>query len=98
WNDPYDLYDALQMAIMDPIVSLSEYVLAYYSLAEFVLNNEPGFTAQNKIPKLYRLPFDIPKAEHPKLLEWSYSNARTLWNIGHKAAEDFIAKMTPKIG
>ena len=63
WNNPANIYDALQMAIIDPIVSLAEYVLAAYGKVEFAAN-ESG-DPNRRLPKLYRVPFHVPDWEAP---------------------------------
>lgn len=83
WTDPESIYEALELTIMDPIVTLGENVAALYALQEMVLN------PVSKMPRIYRLPFVLPKWEGGKLLEWSYSNAVTLWDAGHDAALKF---------
>jgi len=88
WTDPQSIYEALQLAIMDPIVTLAENVAALYSLQDMVFNE-----SKSSIPKLYRLPFQFPRWEGAKLLAWSYSTARTLWDAGYDAAEKFCADL-----
>ncbi len=41
------------------------------------------------MPRLYRLPFEIPDWEVRNILRWNYSNAMRLWHIGHASAERF---------
>jgi NTE family protein len=84
WTDPESLYEALELAIMDPIVTLTENIAALYSLQDMVFNEGPL-----QMPKLYRLPFKFPPWEGGKLLEWRYSTARALWDAGHDAAVKF---------
>ena len=93
WTDPESIYEALELAIMDPIVTLSENVAALYGLQE-VFFNAKGM----KLPKIYRLPFDIPSWERGKTLEWSYSNAIMLWDIGYKAALKLCVDMKKTVG
>lgn len=88
WTDPESLYEALELAIMDPIVTLTENVAALYSLQEMVFNE-----SSPQMPKLYRLPFKFPPWEGGKLLEWRYSTARTLWDAGYDAAVKFCADL-----
>jgi NTE family protein len=88
WTNPTNIYDSLQLAIMDPIVSLAETILATYGRLEFSVN-EAG-DPQRRLPKLYQVPFPVPDWETPHILEWSYSNALTLWNVGHDAAAKFV--------
>ena len=87
WTNPTNIYDALQLAIMDPIVSLAETVLATYGRLEYSVN-QPG--SGQRLPKLYNLPFQVPDWEKPHILEWNYSNALTLWNAGYNSAKEFV--------
>jgi hypothetical protein len=84
WLDPENVHEALELAVMDPIVCLSEYVLALYSRLE-VLLEQKGIPA----PKIYHVPFPIQTQDARHILDWSYSNATSLWDIGYKAAEEF---------
>lgn len=88
WVDPQSVYEALELAIMDPIVTLTENVAALYSLQDMVFNE-----TSPSIPKLYRLPFQLPRWEGGKFLAWSYSTALTLWQAGYDAAEKFCADL-----
>jgi len=88
WTDPESIQEALELAIMDPIVTLAENVAALYALQDKVFNRvTPTY------PKIYRLPFEIPQWQLGKVLEWSYSNAVTLWDVGYRAAVKFSADM-----
>lgn len=80
WVDPESLYEALELTIMDPIVTLSENVAALYAAQEWVYQSNP---------KSFRLSFDIPPWKSGQILEWSYSNAVTLWDTGYRAARKF---------
>jgi NTE family protein len=86
WVDPESLYEALQLTILDPLVTLSENVVSVYAFME-VLLNRVGVA----VPRIYRLQFDVPQWECGKLMEWSYANALTLWDVGYKAAETFLS-------
>lgn len=86
WTNPGNIYDALQMAIMDPIVSLAETVLTTYGQLEFTANCH---NAKQVLPRLYWLPFEVPDWEAQHVLEWSYSNALTLWHVGYDAGKKF---------
>jgi predicted acylesterase/phospholipase RssA len=84
WLDPENIQEGLELAVMDPIVCLGEYVLALYSRLEVFLE-EQGAAA----PKIYYVPFPIQAQDARRILDWSYSNALSLWDIGYKAAERF---------
>jgi NTE family protein len=91
WTDPEDIYEALELAIIDPIVTLSENVLAHYAWAE----QRAAGTAR-PLPRLYRLPFDVPIWERGRVLEWSYSNALTLWDLGYRSGRRFCQRFFAK--
>jgi hypothetical protein len=99
WVDPESLYEALELTIMDPIVTLAENVAALYALQEQVFNQDPPPVPDLTPPKIYRLLFDIPPWKRGQILEWSYSNALTLWDTGYRAASKFCTdQMTGKGG
>jgi predicted acylesterase/phospholipase RssA len=85
WTVPRSSYDALQTAVMDPLVSLAEYVLGLYAKTENKFN-PPNPRKSPQLPRLYRVQFGYPEWEVPNILDWSYANALTLWDIGYKAA------------
>jgi len=79
WNDPESIYEALELTIMDPIVSLAETVAALYALQDDHFNKSKA-----QIPKIYRLPFEIPLCEVGKI--WSGATPTPLpygtWDTG----------------
>jgi predicted acylesterase/phospholipase RssA len=89
WVDPESLYEALELTIMDPIVTLAENVAALYAAQDEFFNMEPPPIPNFSPPKAYRLRFEIPPWKSGKLLEWTYSNAVTLWDTGYRAATKF---------
>jgi hypothetical protein len=94
WTNPQNIYDALQMAIMDPIVSLAETVLTAYGQLEFSANAAAAAAGSRQVlPKLYWVPFPVPDWEAQHVLEWGYSNALTLWHVGHDAGKTFSAAL-----
>jgi len=98
WVDPESLYEALELTIMDPIVTLAENVAALYALQEKVFNQDPPPIKDLTPPKIYRLLFDIPPWKRGQILEWSYSNALTLWDTGYRAASKFCTDQMPHKG
>ena len=74
-------------------MTLSENVSALYGLQEFVFNSKGV-----PLPKIYRLPFEIPSWERGKTLEWSHSNALTLWDIGYNSALKLCAEIKKAVG
>jgi Patatin-like phospholipase len=89
WTDPEDILEALELTIMDPIVTLAENVAAFYSLQEIALQDLALAPGTPRLPKVYRLHFDLSSWERGKSLEWSYANALRLWDIGYQTAEAF---------
>jgi predicted acylesterase/phospholipase RssA len=87
WANPETLYDAIQITIMEPIVSLAEIIQATYGFFEFIVNRDKK---EPVVPKLYRVPFPVPDWQTDNILRWNYSNALTLWHAGHSATRDFI--------
>jgi hypothetical protein len=66
---------------------LAETVLTAYGQLEFSVNRH--YAPKQVLPKLYWLPFEVPDWEAQHVLEWSYSNALTLWHVGHDAGKKF---------
>lgn len=44
---------------------------------------------------LMRVEFKIPDHHWPKVLDWSYSNLSTLYDIGYEAGQEFFKKHEP---
>ena len=91
WTDPESIYEAMQLTIMDPIVTLLENFCGLFAFEEFVYDQ----LKMPMLPKVYRLPFDVSSWERGKLLEWSYENALTLWETGYEAALEFCNDLIP---
>ncbi len=72
---------------MDPIVTLTENIAALYAVEEWVLQQDA--TESHSPPEPIGSAFDIPPWKRGKILEWSYSNAVTLWDTGYRAATKF---------
>jgi hypothetical protein len=88
WTNPETIHEAIELTIMEPIVTLSEVALATYGLFEWVVNKEGSENCV--LPPLYGVPFEVPDWEISDILRWSYSSALTLWNTGHSAGRRFI--------
>jgi len=108
WNPARNIYEALQIAIMAPIVALAENVLGLYGLVESTVNdtmpsivkiveNFMKIPSSVRMPRLYIVPFEFPAWEEERTLDWSYSNALTLWNMGYEAAMEFWPKLQQAI-
>ena len=78
-REPKTLYDAWIQSIMIPLVEIAKDDVALFVHRyneEWKLN-------------LLKIRFEIPDAHWPKVLDWSYSNLSTLYDIGYKAGHDF---------
>lgn len=85
---PRNLWDAYNISIVTPIVSLATRdVERFKNLLE-----SPDI--RNIAGKLHQvsLRFTIPVADAPYLLEWSHSNLRRLWDIGYETGERFLER------
>ncbi len=93
-REPQNIYDAFQLMLMNPVVTLHQHTLALYAQTEYEVNENGVGRAKGKhLPKLYRVPFDIDPRYYPNMLKWSHSNGATLQGIGHDAAAGFAAAL-----
>jgi NTE family protein len=90
WSNPETLYEALQVMIMEPIVTLAELIQVIYGYLEWLVNDKHWFKNERPLlPKLYRLAFEMPDWEVRNVLRWDHANALRLWHVGHSSAEKF---------
>ena len=75
---PRNLYDSWVMSLVIPLVKTAE-----DNLELFELKHKPPDLAVDRIM------FDIPEQFLPEVLDWSESNAKRLFDIGHAAGESF---------
>ena len=77
---PKDLYDAYNLSIMLPFITIAE-------------DDTKLFEAKHKGKRnLLKVGFHIPEDRAPYVMDWSASNFRTLRDIGYKAGMDFYKK------
>ena len=81
-REPRSLYDAWIQSIMIPLVEIAKDDI---ELFEHKYNQEWQLN-------LLRIKFDIPEEHWPYVLDWSYSNLCTLYDIGYAAGEKFYAE------
>jgi hypothetical protein len=98
WRYPVNIHDAFQLMLLNPIVSLQVLTLALYADTEQSVNPPVGTNGPLKLPKLYRIPFNLPPCEippayYPQMLEWTHSNAVTLQQVGYCAAREFATRL-----
>jgi hypothetical protein len=98
-REPRSVWDAYQISIMAPIVSLAEKNIK--EIEAVVL--EENETRRQTISERYHgapyegnelngyiLNFEIPQAQRDHILDWSYSNLAGLWRIGYRTGLDFV--------
>jgi predicted acylesterase/phospholipase RssA len=93
WREPRNIHDAFQLMLLNPIMALQALMLAMYADWEFAIN-PAQLTDPPTLPRLYRVPFDVPPCDipspyYPQMLEWTHDNAVTLEQIGYCAAKKF---------
>lgn len=86
-RDPRNLWDAYGISILTPIVALAKKNLQYFNEVE---------NRDCKV-KLIPVPFPIPQHQQPYIMEWSYSNLNTLWDIGYKTGLAFLETYGSKL-
>lgn len=83
---PANLYDSWVNSIITPLVQLAKDDL---KLFELVHNRDPHSGQPKR--RLLKVPLSrhIPEAYWPKVLDWSHSNLKLLYDIGYKAGLAF---------
>jgi NTE family protein len=77
---PRNLYDAWVRSIVAPLVEV-----ARNDTRIFELEHQHKYDLE-----LLKVPFDIPDGQWPYVLDWSYSNAETLFDAGYACASRFF--------
>lgn len=92
---PADLYDSWVGSIITPLVESSRDDI---KLFELVHNLDPVTKKPKR--KLLKVPLtrDIPEKHWPHVLDWSNSNLKLLFDIGHKAGLEFCEKNKADLG
>lgn len=80
--EPDNLYDAWVHSIINPLTRIAEMDSANYETSGSKLEDV----------KVLRMPFrdNIAEEQWPKVLDWSYSNMSTLFDIGYKTGVQFV--------
>jgi len=94
WREPKNIYDAFQLMLLNPVVTLQRNLYAMYAATEFLYNThrkeheERTGTVRAPMPKLYRIPLEevVRKAEYADLLDWSHGSALKFESAGRRAA------------
>ena len=87
-GEPRTLYDAWVKSIIVPLVAIAK-----DDLKLFRLLHKPKIPARygHAEPKLLTIDFarHMPADHWPNVLDWSYSNLKTLYDVGYQAGKDF---------
>ncbi|MDR3515824.1 MAG: patatin-like phospholipase family protein [Azospirillaceae bacterium] len=83
---PRDLYDSWVLSMIIPLVKVAEDNLNIFA-AKY---NHGWRRAEGAKADLLVVPFDVPEADLEKVLDWSYSNGKRLFNVGYRSALDFL--------
>ena len=104
-REPRNLYDAWIQSIMIPLVEIAKDDLELFKYRHMVkLDSEELKLFENRADgksdnekwklNLLEVKFDdyIPEDHWPYVLDWSYSNLKTLYDVGYQAGLDFYEK------
>jgi predicted acylesterase/phospholipase RssA len=84
---PRNLYDSWVLSMIIPLVKTAE-----DNLELFALKHNGGWRrSEGAKSDLLVVPFDVPERDLPKVLDWSHSNGSRLFDIGYRAAKNFLA-------
>ncbi len=86
FREPRDLYDAWVLSIITPIVEIARDDTKIFELK---FNVGPD---GKPLRKLLKVEFDIPEENLPYVLDWSYSNLDTLFDVGYRSGLKFYEK------
>lgn len=78
---PRNLYDAWLLSIIVPLVEIARDDTKIFE----AVHNADGRR------RLFKVPFAIPPAQQVESLDWSRSNLETLFGIGYRSAQDYLA-------
>ena len=87
-GEPRTLYDAWVKSIIVPLVAIAKDDLKLFrELHKPKVRERYGHPE----PKLLTIDFaaHMPADHWPNVLDWSYSNLKTLYDVGYKAGKDF---------
>lgn len=99
-REPRNVWDAYQISILAPIVSLAKKNIKEIEAAvieenetrrQYISERHNGAPYEGNELNGYVFNFEIPKSQQDHILDWSYSNLTSLWRIGYKTGLDFVA-------
>ena len=79
-HEPVSLYDAWMQSIMIPLVEIAKDDIKIFKQKH----------NQHWELNLMPIKFEVPDEHWPKVLDWSYSNLSTLFDIGYEAGQKFF--------
>ncbi len=83
---PRNIYDSWVLSMIVPLVKTAE-----DNLELFALKHNGGWRrSEGAKADLLVVPFDVPERDLSKVLDWSHSNGKRLFEIGYKAAQAFL--------
>jgi hypothetical protein len=94
---PTSLYDAWVQSIMIPLVEIAKDDIELFKYrhkdrwADKWGKDGEEFLLQINFGEL------IPEKHWPKVLDWSYSNLSTLYDVGYEAGQKFFAKYKDRL-
>ena len=83
FREPRDLYDAWVLSIITPIIEIARDDTKIFEL-KFNIGPEG-----KPLRKLLKVKFDIPEEHLSYVLDWSYDNLNTLFNVGYQSGLKF---------
>lgn len=90
---PRNLWDSYVISIMTPVVALAKKQLQRFEAEQKVFFAEHGYQHF----ELIRVGFDIPSYAQPYVMDWSRSNLATLFDVGVKEGQKFLAVYEQKL-
>lgn len=88
-TEPTSIYDAWVHSIINPLTRIAEMDTAAYEKGDAELDDVD----------VLRMPFrnNISEEQWPKVLDWSYSNMSTLFDVGYKTGQEFAEEHKSKL-
>jgi predicted acylesterase/phospholipase RssA len=90
-QEPTSIYDAWVHSIINPLTRLAELDSKSYKLTGKEVDDDL---------EVLRMPFgdNISEEQWPKVLDWSYSNMSTLFDIGYETGKQFVKDNADRLG
>lgn len=79
-REPRSLYDAWVLSIIVPLTAIAKDDARLFELVHNSRHQK----------NFFKIPFDIPQEQFETILDWSYSNLSSLFDIGYESAARFV--------